>query len=108
VQGDAAPRSGGINSLAILGAIGGIVGLLAGLLLLAATLADGGWGPPIAVVVLVFSVVELAFAYGTWTQATWALTPERRAAGFAVGIALVVVGVLIVFLTPVSRSVTPG
>ena len=108
MQGDTAPRPSRTNGLAILAASGGIVGLLAGLLLLAATLAGGGLGPPMAVVVLVFSVVELAFAYGTWTQAAWAVTPERRAAGFALAIALIVVGVLIVFLTPVSRSVTPG
>ena len=108
MQGETAPRPSGIAQLAILAAVGGIVGLGAGLLLLAATLADGGWGPPIAVVVLVFSVVELAFAYGTWTQAMWAVTSERRAAGFAVAIALIVVGVLIVFLTPVSTSVSPA
>ena len=106
MQGDTAPRSSGTIQLAILAAIGGIVGLLSGLLLLAATLAGGGWGPPIAVVVLVFSVVELAFAYGTWPGAAWAVTPERRSAGFAVAIALIVVGVAIFFLTPVSRSVT--
>jgi hypothetical protein len=108
MQGDAAPRSGGINTLAILSAIGGVVGLGAGLLLLAATLGDGGWGPPIALVVLVVSVVELAFAYGTWTQAAWAMGSGPRAAGFAVAIVLIAVGALIVFLTPVTRSVTPG
>jgi uncharacterized membrane protein len=108
VQGDAAPRSGGINSLAILAAISGVVGLGAGLLLLAATLGEEGWGPPVALVVLVVSVAELAFAYGAWTHAAWAVKPERRAAAFAVAIALIVVGVLTVFLTPVSPSVTPG
>lgn len=108
MQGDTVPRRGGINSLAILAAIGGVVGLGAGLLLLAATLGDGGWSAAIALVVLVLSVAELAFAYGTWTQAEWALKPERRAVGFAVAIALIVVGVLIVFLTPVSQSATPG
>jgi uncharacterized membrane protein len=108
MQGETAPRPSGITRLAILAAIGGIVGLGAGLLLLAATLADGGWGTPIALIVLVLSVVELAFAYGAWTQAPWAMGAGPRAAGFAVAIALIVVGVLIVFLTPVSRSATPG
>jgi hypothetical protein len=109
MQGDSRPaRSRGINSLAILAAISGVVGLAAGLLLLAVTLPSGGWGPPIALVVLVLSLAELALSYGVWTQAQWALRPELRAIGFAVAIALILGGVLIVFTFPVNSSATPA
>ena len=108
MQGDTAPRTSGINSLAILAAISGVVGLGAGLLLLAVTLADGGWGPPVALAILVIGVAELALAYGAWTQAQWALRPELRALGFALAIALIFVGVGIAFLLPASKSVTPA
>jgi hypothetical protein len=108
MQGDTVPRSGAINSLAILAAISGVVGLGAGLLLLAVTLGEGGWGPPVALLVLVLSVAELALSYGAWTQAQWALKAELRAVGFAVAIALILVGVGVVFLLPVSKSATPA
>lgn len=108
MQGNTAPRTSGINGLAILAAISGVVGLGAGLLLLAVTLADGGWGPPVALVILVIGVAELALAYGGWTQAQWALRPELRALGFAVAIALLFVGVGIAFLLPVGKSVNPA
>ena len=108
MQGDTAPRPSGITQLAILAAIAGVLGLLAGFLLLAATLGDAGWGTPAALGILVVSVAELAFAYGAWTQSAWAMGSGPRAAGFAVAIALIVVAVGVVFLTPVSRSVTPG
>jgi hypothetical protein len=108
MQGDTVPRSGGINTLAILAAISGLVGLGAGLLLLAVTLGDGGWGPPAGLVVLVLSVAELALAYGAWTKAQWAVRPGLRAIGFAVAIALILVGVGIVFVLPVSTSATPA
>jgi hypothetical protein len=108
MQGDTAPRPSGITQLAILAAIGGILGLLAGLLLLAATLGDVGWGTPAALLILVFSVAELAFAYGAWTQAAWAMGSGPRAAGFAVAIALIVVAVGVAFLTPVTTTVTSG
>ena len=108
MQRDTVPRPSGITQLAIMAAIAGVLGLLAGFLLLAATLGDVGWATPAALVILVFSVAELAFAYGAWTQAAWAMGSGPRAAGFAVAIALIVVAVGVFFLTPVSSSVTPG
>jgi hypothetical protein len=72
LHGGAMRRPRGITVLAILAAIGGVLGLLAALAL---TLGIGRWDLLGALVVLVVSVAELAFAYSAWTQTPWALKP---------------------------------
>ncbi len=97
MQGDARPRTRGTTALAIFAAIGGVIGLLAGLWLLGSALGNGSWPLAtllVALVVLVVSVAELAFAYSAWTQTGWALKPGPRAVGFALAIALNLLGVL--------------
>jgi hypothetical protein len=95
------------TALAALATIGGVIGLLAGLWLVGGTLANGGWGLLLAVFVLAFSLAELAFAYGAWTQSPSALQPGLRVAAFAVAIALIVLGVAVSLTIPVTTTMEP-
>jgi hypothetical protein len=71
-------RPTGITIIAVLSAIGGVLGLLAGLALLTFSAAGGtvaGLGGFVAiggVVVLAYSVLSLVLAYGFWTLKPWA------------------------------------
>jgi hypothetical protein len=99
------PREG--LALAILAALGGVIGLLAGVYLLFGALANGGWPLVVGVVVLVVSVAELAFAYGTASRSTWAREPGPQAVGFALAIALLLLGFFIVLTIPVRVTEVP-
>lgn len=114
MQGDAMSRTRGTTALAIFAAIGGVIGLLAGLWLVGVALGNGSWPLVtllVALVVLVVSVAELAFAYSAWTQTGWALKPGPRAVGFALAIALNLLGVLfllaVLLLTPQRSTFEP-
>ena len=75
-------RPTGVTILAILAAIGGVFGLLAGLAalgfgsILAAAGAEsyGGLAFIAGLLILVQSALALAFAYGAWTLKPWAWT----------------------------------
>lgn len=101
-------RPSGNIALAVLTTIGGVLGLLAGLYMLLITMASGGVGLVIALVTVVVSVAELAFAYGTWTLAGWALRPGARAVGFAVAIAIIILAAYVGLTIPVSSTVRPA
>jgi hypothetical protein len=77
----AATRPMGITILAVLAAIGGFFGILAGLavvgiggFLAASTGAAGifGLGAIFGVLTIVVAIASLAFAYGAWTLKPWA------------------------------------
>ena len=77
-------RPTGVTILAILAAIGGVLGLLAGLAVVglgglaggvvggAAGAAIGGFAVISGLIVLVLAVLELVLAYGFWTLQPWA------------------------------------
>ena len=71
-------RPTGITIIAVLSAIGGVLGLLAGIALLtvgAATGVTAGLGGFVAIgglVVIAYSVLSLILAYGFWTLLSWA------------------------------------
>ncbi len=75
-----ATRPTGITILAVLSAIGGVLGILAGLALFAlggVAAASGagalfGLGAIFGLIALVIGVLSLAFAYGAWTLKPWA------------------------------------
>jgi uncharacterized membrane protein (DUF2068 family) len=72
----------GVTILAVLAAIGGVLGLLAGVALLGlgGVAAAGGagllasFGAIFGIVAIVQGVLALAFAYGAWTLQPWAWT----------------------------------
>lgn len=64
----------GVTILAILAAIGGVLGLLGSLALLGFFSAAGGLVLILGLVTLVLSVLYLVFAYGAWTLQPWAWT----------------------------------
>jgi len=97
-------RSRGITALAIVAATGGVLGILAGMWLPTAKIGSGGRGLVVGLVVLVLSVIEFAFAYGAWTLTPWALKPGPRAIGFAVAIALILVGLFVSYSIPVPPT----
>jgi low temperature requirement protein LtrA len=71
-------RPTGITVIAVLAGIGGVIGLLAGIALLAAGPAVssatglGGLVGIAAWIVLVYSVLSLTLAYGFWMLKSWA------------------------------------
>lgn len=87
-------RPTGVTILAVIAAIGGVVGLLAGAALMGfGGLAVGAGGGFLAgfmtifgLVVLAQAVLLLAFAYGAWTLQPW---------GWTLGIVGVVIGLII-------------
>jgi hypothetical protein len=92
-------RVDGVNVLAILAAIGGVAGLVAGLSLLAAIgIENGRFGLLIVLALLVAATAEIAFAYGVLRRAQWTRKRELRALAFVVAIALVVVGSLVILI----------
>jgi hypothetical protein len=89
-------RPTGVTILAVLAAIGGVLGILGGLALFALSSAVsfaipgiGGLAALIGVVVLVQSVLLLAFAYGAWSLRPWAWM--LGIVGAALGIVLSVI-----------------
>jgi hypothetical protein len=90
-------RPTGVTVLAVLAAVGGVLGLLGGIaaLGLGGVVAAGGLGGLLAVVGLVAivqSVLALAFAYGAWTLRPWGWTLGIVAE--AIGIALSVLFII--------------
>lgn len=93
-QPPAGSRPTGVTILAVLSAIGGVFGLLAGLALIgggaflgsAGAVGVGGLFTIFGILVLVVAVASLAFAYGAWMLLPWAWT---------LGIASQVLGVII-------------
>jgi low temperature requirement protein LtrA len=71
-------RPTGVTIIAVLAAIAGVFGLLAGIALLAAGPAVssstglGGLVTVAALIVLAYSILSLALAYGFWTLKSWA------------------------------------
>jgi hypothetical protein len=70
-------RPTGVTILAVLAALGGIFGILAGLALLGlgsfvAATGLGGLAFVFGLIVLVIGIAELALAYGFWTAKPWA------------------------------------
>jgi hypothetical protein len=64
----------GVTILAVLAAIGGVLGLLASLPALSLGFSLGGLLGPLILLGLVLSIAQLAFAYGAWTLQPWAWT----------------------------------
>ena len=108
MQGDTVPRTKRPVALAILTALGGVIGLLASLYSLMGSLAAGGLLAVFALIVLGASVFELAFGYGTWTEALWSRRPGLQAAGFAVAVALILLAFAISLTIPVRVTVEQG
>jgi hypothetical protein len=68
-----AQRPTGITILAVLAAIGGVLGLFGGFVLLfAGTVVFGGLGALLGIAALAYAALLLAFAYGAWTLQPWA------------------------------------
>lgn len=79
----ATARPTGITILAVLSAIGGVLGILGGVVLLglggvgAATTGEAalfGLGAIFGLIALATGIASLAFAYGAWTLQPWAWT----------------------------------
>jgi hypothetical protein len=64
----------GVTILAILAAIGGVLGLLGSVALLGLFSAAGGLFMILGLVSIVLSVLYLVFAYGAWTLQPWGWT----------------------------------
>ena len=68
-----AARPTGITILAVLAAIGGVVGLFGGFtVLFAGTVLFGGAGALLGIAALAYAGLLIAFAYGAWTLKPWA------------------------------------
>jgi hypothetical protein len=92
-------RPTGVTILAVLAAIGGVLGILGGVALLGlgslAVAGTGLLGGSVAIfglIAIVQSVLALAFAYGAWTLKPWAWTLGIVAEG--IGIALAVLFII--------------
>jgi uncharacterized membrane protein (DUF2068 family) len=65
-------RPQGVTALAILAAVGGVIGLIGGLAVVGESGAFGTSAGVIAgLVAMGLGVLELAFAYGAWTLKSW-------------------------------------
>lgn len=83
-------RPTGVTILAVVSAIGGILGLLAGLALLGigslvAASGLGGFAAVAGLIVLAYAILSLVVAYGFWTLQTWA---------WPLGVAVEVLGIV--------------
>jgi hypothetical protein len=66
-------RPTGITILAVLAAIGGVIGLFGGFVVtFGGTVLFGGAGTLLGVALLAFSALSIAFAWGAWTMQPWA------------------------------------
>ncbi len=82
-----AARPTGITILAILAAIGGVFGLLAGFgVLLVGTVLFGALGGLLGLAALAYAGLLIAFAYGAWTLKPWA---------WPLGVAVAVFGIVL-------------
>jgi hypothetical protein len=88
--GTAAARPTGITILSILAAIGGILGLFGGfVVLLAGTAIFGGAGALLGIAALAYAGLLLAAAYGFWTLQPWA---------WPLGVAVAIFGIVVSIL----------
>jgi hypothetical protein len=66
-------RPTGITILAVLAAIGGVIGLFGGFVVaFGGTVLFGGAGTLLGLALLAFSALSIAFAWGAWTMQPWA------------------------------------
>ena len=85
-----ATRPTGITILAVLAAIGGVLGLFGGFLVLfAGTVLFGGLGAILGLAYLAYAGLFIAFAWGAWTMQPWA---------WALGVAGAVFGIVLAIL----------
>lgn len=90
-----AARPTGITILAVLAAIGGVVGLFGGFtVLFAGTVLFGGAGALLGIAALAYAGLLIAFAYGAWTLKPWAwpLGVAGAAFGIILGVLYIVGG----------------
>lgn len=86
-------RPTGITILAVLAAIGGVVGLFGAFtVLFAGTVLFGGAGTLLGIAALAYAGLLLTFGYGAWTLKPWAW--PLGVAGAAAGIVLAVLYVI--------------
>jgi hypothetical protein len=89
-SGSTGARPTGITILAVLAAIGGILGLFGGfVVLLAGTAIFGGAGALLGIAALAYAGLLIAAAYGFWTLQPWA---------WPLGVAVAVFGIVISIL----------
>lgn len=82
-----AARPTGITILAILAAIGGVLGLFGGFVVLfAGTVIFGGAGALLGIAALAYAALFIAFAYGAWNLLPWA---------WPLGVAVAIFGIVI-------------
>jgi hypothetical protein len=79
----------GVTILAILAAVGGVLGLLGSVALLGLFSAAGGLFMILGLLSLVLSVLYLVFAYGAWTLQSW---------GWTLGVGLAAASVVITLI----------
>ena len=79
----------GVTILAILAAIGGVLGLLGSVALLGLFSAAGGLYMILGLLTIVLSVLYLVFAYGAWTLQPW---------GWTLGVGLAAASVVITLI----------
>lgn len=79
----------GVTILAILAAVGGVLGLLGSVALLGLFTAAGGFFMILGIVSLVLSVLYLIFAYGAWTLQPW---------GWSLGVGLAAASVVLTLI----------
>ncbi|MCA1588166.1 MAG: hypothetical protein LC744_05840 [Chloroflexi bacterium] len=79
----------GVTILAILAAVGGILGLLGSVALLGLFSAAGGLFMILGLVSIVLSVLYLVFAYGAWTLQPWGWTLGVGLAAASVALTLI-------------------
>jgi hypothetical protein len=85
--GAGAARPTGITILAILAAIGGVLGLFGGFVILfAGTVVFGGAGALLGIAALAYAALFIAFAYGAWNLLPWA---------WPLGVAVAIFGIVL-------------
>jgi hypothetical protein len=100
-------RPQGLTLLAVMVAVAGVVTFLAGIAYVivggsvGATIALGGLGTVLAVLLLVNGFVDLAFAYGAWTLKPWGWTVGLVGAGL-----MIVTAVLRIVDNPTSTVIS--
>jgi hypothetical protein len=96
MTGSASTRPTGITVLAILAAIGGVLGLFGGFaVLFAGTVIFGGLGAILGLAFLAYAGLLIALAYGAWKMLPWA---------WPLGVAVAVFGIVLSVLSIIGGS----